>query len=123
MPFELIRRSTLGGFAVMASDVPVGRAVVHALELVALPALAGDFVIGVLIGRPIDEKACAALVAHDVQLVDFPVAHRPGSLSAPLAWSQSQDMPPPTRYPPNLTQVTLRVSSRVISHCLKPLPR
>lgn len=92
--FQFVRRSTIGGFAVVAFDVPVERAVVPALELVALPAVVGGLVVGVLIGRIIDEKACVALVADDVQFTEFLVAHRPGSLSAPLTWLQSHDRPP-----------------------------
>ena len=92
--FQFIRRSTVGDVAVMAFDVPVERAVVPALELVALLAVVGGLVVGVLVGRVIDGKACVALVADDEQLIDFLVAHRSGSLSAPLTWLQSQDRPP-----------------------------
>lgn len=92
--FQFVRRSTVGDVAVMAFDVPVERAVVPALELVALPAVVGGLVVGGLVGRVIDGKACVALVADDEQLMDFPVAHLAGSLSTPLTWSQSQDRPP-----------------------------
>lgn len=92
--FQFVRRSTVGDVAVMAFDVPVERTVVPALELVTLPAVVDGLVVGVLVGRVIDGKACMALVTDDKQLMDFPVAHRSGSLSAPLTWSQSQDMPP-----------------------------
>lgn len=91
--FQFVRCSTVGDVAVMAFDVPVERAVVSALELVALPAVVGGLVVGVLVGRVIDGKACVALVADDEQLMDFLVAHRSGSLSAPLTWAQSQDRP------------------------------
>lgn len=92
--FQFVRRSTVGDVAVMAFDVPVERTVVPALELVTLPAVVDGLVVGVLVGRVIDGKACMALVADDEQLMDFPVAHRSGSLSAPLTWLQSQDRPP-----------------------------
>ena len=78
---------------------------------VTLPAAVGGLVVGVLVGRVIDGKACMALVADDVPLIDFPVAHRSGSLSAPLTWFQSQDRPLPT-----ITQSSFLVSLRVISH-------
>lgn len=91
--FQFVRCSTVGDVAVMAFDVPVERAVVSALELVALPAVVGGLVVGVLVGRVIDGKACVSLVADDEQLMDFLVAHRSGSLSAPLTWAQSQDRP------------------------------
>lgn len=92
--FQFVRRSTVGDVAVVAFDVPVERAVVPALELVTLSAVVDGLVVGVLVGRVIDGKACVALVADDVQFTDFLVAHCPGSLSAPLTWLQSQDRPP-----------------------------
>lgn len=94
MLFKFVRCPTVGDAAVMAFDVPVERTVVPALELVTLPAVVDGLVVGVLVGRVIDGKACMALVADDEQLMDFPVAHRSGSLSAPLTWLQSQDRPP-----------------------------
>lgn len=62
--FQFVRRSTVGDVAVMAFDVPVARAVVPALELVALPAVVGGLVVGVLFGRITDEKSCVALVTN-----------------------------------------------------------
>ena len=92
--FQFVRRSTVGDVAVMAFDMPVERTVVPALKPVALPAVVGGLVVGVLVGRVIDGKACVALVADDEQLMDFPLAHLAGSLSAPLTCLQSQDRPP-----------------------------